>query len=365
MHHGHEVEDETLTWKMNSSRRNFIWNAGALCITGATTGCVTEPSRTAARSTRGAVVRVRDLEGSFDWPKLAHESGLTTLATHIGPEDVMPFLRSERGRKFLDECERCGLEVEHELHAMDYLLPRELFSREPELFRMDANGRRTPKYNCCVSNPIALEIVASRAVEVAKVCRPTTGRYFFWLSDNGHVCRCPRCRAMSGADQAIAVENAIVGALRAEIDPCATLAHLAYQVTMETPTLKPHPGLFLEYAPIRRWRDGNTVVRKDLMPGSPFVSRLADLLKVFPVETAQVLEYWIDASLFCGWKKPLVRIPWDAERTRADVRTYRRLGVRHVTSFAVDVSDDYQSAFGPGSVDVVREYGRILSEELA
>ena len=350
---------------MNCSRRNFIWNTGALCIAGATTGCATEPSRAAARPTHGAVVRARDLEGSFDWPKLAHESGLTTLATHIGPEDVMPFLRSERGKKFLDECLRHGLEVEHELHAMDYLLPRELFSKEPELFRMDANGRRTPKYNCCTSNPRALEIIASRAVEVAKVCRPTTGRYFFWLSDNGNLCNCPKCRAMSGADQAIAVENAIVRALRAEIDSRATLAHLAYQVTMETPTQKPHPGIFLEYAPIRRWREGDTVDRKDLTPGSRFVSRLVELLKVFPVETAQVLEYWIDASLFCGWKKPLVRIPWDAERTRADVMAYRRLGIRHVTSFAVDVSDDYLSAFGPSSVEVVREYGSILAEELA
>ena len=348
---------------MNECRRDFLKGIGAFGLTGAFAGCRMPLALRRDVRTRGAVVGVKDLCGSFDWPKLAYEAGLTTLATHIGPEDVMPFVQSDRGRRFLDDCRRYGLEVEHELHAMDYLLPRNLFAKEPELFRMDADGRRSPKSNCCVSNPRALEIIASRAVEVAKVCRPTTGRYFFWFSDNGNLCHCPTCRDLCGADQALIVENAIVRALRAEIDPRATLAHLAYQVTMETPTLTPDPAIFLEYAPIRRWREGTLVGRKDLVPDGEFVSRLEDLLKVFPAETAQALEYWIDASLFCGWKRPLVRIPWDAERMRADVRAYRRLGIRHITSFAVDIGDAYVSAFGADVHDVVRTYGSILAEE--
>lgn len=344
-------------------RRNFIKQAAAMAAIGVG-GCIAggRGSRNAT-ATRGVVVSARDLSGAFDWPRLAHEAGLTTIATHIGPRDVMPFITSGRGERFLDACARYGLQVEHELHAIDWLLPRDMFSSDPSFFRMNAKGERTPDSNCCPSNPFAIEVIACRAVEAARICRSTTGRHFFWMTDNGEKCNCRKCKGLSGAEQAIIVENAIVRALRAEIDPDATLAHLAYQFTMDPPRLvKPDPALFLEFAPIERWRAKGVQRREPLAEGGPWLEKLDRLLEVFPSATAQALEYWLDASLFSKWQKPLARIPWDAARTRDEITAYRKRGIRHFTTFAVNVDDDYVADFGTDSLACVREYGSLLAQ---
>ena len=198
-------------------------------------------------------------------------------------------------------------------------------------------------------------------MEVARVCRSTTGRCFYWMTDNGEKCNCPKCMPLTGAEQAVIVENAIVRALRAEIDPNATLAHLAYQFTMDPPRfVKPDPALFLEFAPIERWRFKGVRRREPLAEDGPWLEKLGRLLKVFPADTAQALEYWLDASLFSGWRKPLVRIPWDADKTRDEIAAYRKRGIRHFTTFAVNVDDDYLADFGLASLDCVREYGQLL-----
>ena len=345
-------------------RREFLKQAAATAMAVAGGGCIAgRRNGGTTGATRGVVVSVRDLSGAFDWPRLAHEAGLTTVATHIGPADVMSFIRSGRGARFLDACARYGLQVEHELHAIDWLLPRALFGSDPAFFRMDAKGKRTPDSNCCPSNPFALEIIASRAVEAARTCQSTTGRYFFWMTDNGAKCNCSKCRDLTGAEQAVIVENAVVRALRAEIDPNATLAHLAYQFTMDPPRLvKPDPALFLEFAPIERWRVKGVRCREPLAEGGHWLEKLDRLVKVFPATTAQVLEYWLDASLFSGWRKPLVRIPWDAARTHDEIAAYRKRGIRNFTTFAVNVDDDYIADFGADSLACVREYARLLAE---
>ena len=343
-------------------RRDFLKQAAAMAAIGVG-GCMAggRGSRNTA-ATRGVVVSARDLSGAFDWPRLAHEAGLTTIATHIGPRDVIPFIMSGRGERFLDACARYGLQVEHELHAIDWLLPRDMFASDPSFFRMNAKGERTPDSNCCPSNPFAIEVITCRAVEVASICRSTTGRHFFWMTDNGEKCNCRKCKGLSGAEQAVIVENAIVRALRAEIDPNATLAHLAYQFTMDPPRLvKPDPALFLEFAPIERWRAKGMQRREPLADGGPWLEKLDRLLEVFPSATAQALEYWLDASLFSKWQKPLARIPWNAARTRDEIAAYRKRGMRHFTTFAVNVDDDYVADFGADSLACVREYGRLLA----
>ncbi len=343
-------------------RRDFLKQAAAMAAIGVG-GCMAcgRGIRNAA-ATRGVVVSARDLSGAFDWPRMAHEAGLTTIATHIGPRDVMPFIMSGRGERFLDACARYGLQVEHELHAIDWLLPRDMFASDPSFFRMNAKGERTPDSNCCPSNPFAIEVITCRAVAVARICRSTTGRHFFWMTDNGEKCNCRKCKDLSGAEQAVIVENAIVRALRAEIDPNATLAHLAYQFTMDPPRLvKPDPALFLEFAPIERWRAKGVQRREPLAEGGPWLEKLDRLLEVFPSATAQALEYWLDASLFSKWQKPLAKIPWDAARTRDEIAAYRKRGIRHFTTFAVNVDDDYVADFGADSLACVREYGRLLA----
>lgn len=319
-----------------------------------------------SRATRGLVLNTNDLS-TLDWPLLAHDAGLTTLATHITPSEVTAFLQRSEGERFLDRCAQYGIEVEHELHAVGELLPRSLFAERPELFRMDEQGNRVGDYNCCPSCSEALEIIAKSAVQTARICRSTTGRYFYWIDDGRPMCACPKCRELSYSDQATLIENAVIAALRADIDANATLAHLAYYSTMTPPEkVRPAEGIFLEFAPYERvWdkplSDGRAG-RADRMNHAETLQTLETNLKVYPVETAQVLEYWTDVSLFSGYKKPAAKLPWRPEICRSDVESYARFGIRNITAFAVYVDGEYQKNYG--DLRFIGEYGAILREYL-
>lgn len=309
--------------------------------------------------TRGVVLVPDDLTLA-DWPARAQRAGLTTIGLHHqdSPKAVMDWVATDAGGRFLEECRRLGLEVEYELHAMKELLPRDLFAKDPEFFRMDEGGNRNPDANCCVSSERALGIIAENAVAIARALKPTTGRYFYWGDDGQPWCACPECRGMSPSEQALIVENRILRALR-RIDPEASLAHLAYTNTLAPPkAVKPDPGIFLEYAPIRRRYD--LAYEKQANPGQPDGLHLLDAnLEVFPAGTAQVLEYWLDVSKFSGWKRPAAKLPWRRDVLDSDVATYGARGIQHVTSFAVYVDADYRKRYGePSFID---EYGATLT----
>jgi len=176
---------------------------------------------------RGIVLVPQDLTLT-DWPERAKRAGLTTIGIHHqnSPQAVIGWIKTDAGQRFLDACKRLGLGVEYELHAMKELLPRSLFQKNPEFFRLDEKGNRNPDPNCCPHSERALEVIAEKAVAVAKVLRPTTGRYFYWGDDGQPWCSCRECKGLIPSDQALLIENRIVHALR-QIDPNARLAHLA------------------------------------------------------------------------------------------------------------------------------------------
>jgi len=259
------------------------------------------------------------------------------------------------GQRFLEQCTKLGIEVEYELHAMKELLPRELFGKNPEMYRMDDKGQRVADFNCCVHSDQALDIICENAVAIAKVLRPTTGRYFYWGDDGKPWCRCPKCRELSPSEQAMVIENRICRALR-EVDTKAQVAHLAYHNTLVPPkNVKPDQGVFLEFAPIKR--------RYDIPYEQQQAPKLAEglhaleaNLEVFPKGTAQVLEYWLDVSRFSRWKRPVcVKLPWNREVFVADIETYWRLGIRHVTTFAAWIDAKYKEWFG--DLTFIKEYG--------
>ena len=274
-------------------------------------------------SMKGVVLSVEDLE-TVDWPKIAKENGINTIGTHISPSQVLEFIRSEKGRVFLDECSAYGIDVEHQLHAMGELLPRSLFEEDSTMFRMDADGRRVADFNCCAHSEKALGLIASKAAELARELPATNHRYYFWLDDNSEPCFCPSCREFSASEQALIIENRMIEAIRG-VDPEATLAHLAYQQTMVPPEkVKPSEGIFLEFAPIeRQWdrplTDLDAPGRKGRMSHREVMDLLEANLRVFPPETAVALEYWLDVSLASGWKKPAVRLPWHPEVFKSDL----------------------------------------------
>jgi len=308
--------------------------------------------------TRGVVIRPSDLR-KWPWPEKAERAGLTTIGTHIFPHEVAAFVATEEGQAFLEACRERGLEVEHELHAMNDLLPRSLFEKDPAMFRMNEKGERAPDYNLCVHSQAAVEVVCENAVRYAELLRPTTGRYFYWVDDGRPMCRCPQCKGLSDSDQALLLENAMLDALR-KTDARATLAHLAYARTMTAPTqVKPEPGIFLEFAPIAR-RFDKPLSDRSASRHADYLDDLDANLAVFGSEGAQALEYWLDESLFYrGNQRTLTKIPWRREVFLDDLATYGARGVRHITTFAVMVNADYVQQFGEPPLG---EYGRGLVE---
>lgn len=308
--------------------------------------------------TRGVVLTPDDFTWR-DWPTAAKNANLTTIGIHHQNSlaAIVQFIQSESGQRVLEQCKRLSLEVEYELHAMKELLPRDLFAKNPELFRMDEKGTRNPDSNLCVSSKSALDIATENAVKIGSVLRPASHRYFYWGDDGLPWCKCPKCRTLGDSDQALLLENHIVKALRST-DPNAMFAHLAYSNSLTPPKqVKPEPGVFLEYAPINRRYDIPFESADDKVQKQNLDALDANL-EFFGVENAQALEYWLDVSLFSRWKRPAVKLPFHPAAFEADLSAYGKRGIRRITSFAVYIDAEYIEKYGVPPLD---EYGKALS----
>lgn len=255
-------------------------------------------------------------------------------------ENLLIWLKTDKGRRLLSYARSLGLEIEYEMHAASFLVPREMFSSHPEYFR-EANGVRTNDYNFCVSSDEMLRTVANRAAELVSKLDYSSHDYYLWQDDvDGGECGCEKCRTLSASDQSLIVANAIADELR-RFDSSARVCYLAYLGTLTPPkSVKPAPGVFLEYAPMKRdrsipvWEDDN--VKREL----------AALFDVFEPGEAKILEYWYDNSMFSNWKKPPKKFTPDNERIAKEIDFYRSLGVGNVTSFACYLGADYQALYG-------------------
>ncbi len=101
-------------------------------------------------------------------------------------------------------------------------------------------------------------------------------------------------------------------------------------------------------------------MREARQPGYPGHGELLDYLDgnlaVFPRDSAQVLEYWIDASHFSEWEPRNVKpVPWHEAAFQDDLQTYAGRGIRHITSFGVWLDAAYVSRYGEPPVAA---YGR-------
>lgn len=347
---------------MFHTRRDFLREVALLvgCATGMHSRCMgRESSANVPQTTRGLILYPSDIITVPEWPDLAKDAGLTTLGFHSGGgghsdhlSRSVDFVKSRPGQTFLEKCDKLGLHVEYEIHAMEDLLPRELFDKNPSMFRMDENGQRQRKYNCCVHSEKALEVICKNTVDFTRLCKPTSGRYFLWIDDGRFMCRCPKCRNYSDSEQALILENRMLKALRT-FEKNATLAHLAYAKTLQPPVrIKPDPGIFLEYAPIMR--DYTIPYEKQGEGYQENLTMLDANLKVFPRDTAQVLEYWMDVSKFSNWKRPFKKLPWRPDVFHADVQTYKSKGIRHITAFGCGFDRYYFDQYG---TPPIKEYG--------
>ncbi len=318
------------------------------------------------RYARGAVILYEDL--CEHWLRWAREAGLTTLGVHkIAPagthgavQALLDSLAAPRGRKYIDLLENAGIAIEYELHSLEWLLPRELLEKNPELFRMNENGERTNDNNFCPSNPLAREIIAQRAWELAKQLRQSGHNYYLWPDDTSNaMCRCPACQAagMGGAELGMTFSNAVAEGVRA-YDSQACASYIAYSDAKVMPKRKPAKNVFLEFAPMDR--DYNKPLSDPSDPrGTEYIRLLSELLTLFPPETTHVLEYWMDNALYSGYKKPPVKVPFNASVMDADVKMYTGFGIRNVKSFCSYIDQQYYALY---SDPPMAEYGEILKK---
>lgn len=268
-----------------------------------------------------------------------HPAGGLTAGKTI--EDAIECLQEEETRQLLEQLISQGIDIEYEMHALSWLLPRELFQKYPAWFRMNERHERTDDFNFCPSNTDALAYITERAAVLAKIFRPTTHRYHFWLDDVASSrCHCPACARLSPSDASLLVYNAILKGIRT-VDPAAYQCYLAYHDTLNAPrTVEPAEGIFLEYAPMNRdlhrpLNDPHS--EKNLSQIRP----LDELLRVFGTKNAKALDYWLDNSYLSGWKKPPKHFTPELDIIRCDTAFYAEKGFEIVTTFACYLGEDY------------------------
>ena len=306
---------------------------------------------------RGLLVHPDELDAL--WIERLRGSSIKTVGLHpVGGkkahESLEELYQAVRRGEFEDRFARLremGIELEYEVHAMSWLLPRELFSAHPDWFRENEEGERVADFNLCASSKGALDHIAERAAELARVLRPTTHRYHLWIDDvRQSFCHCEKCRKLTPSDQALTVYNALLHVIR-RVDPSATQCYLAYQNTGAAPVaVQPEKGIFLEYAPFDRdmHRPLSDVACEK---NQKETASLPDLLRFFGTENAKVLEYWLDNSLFSKWKKPPQPFVLDEPVLCDDLKFYEALGFPEVTVFACYLGPDYEALHGAPQID--------------
>lgn len=312
---------------------------------------------------RGIVILYEDITDY--WIELMKEAELTALGIHKiaipgtrSLDILLEELSSPHGREQLYSIENAGITVEYELHALEWLLPRNLFKDEPELFRMDSSGIRNNDFNLCPSNHNALEIIANNANILAKQLRQTSDSYYLWLDDaaDSH-CSCEACLSLNQSDQAVLTVNAILKGLRL-YNPFAKISFLSYSGTLQIPAIKPDNGVFLEFAPMNRDHT-KPINASGNASGRIYTNLLTELLEIFKPEETHILEYWLDNALYSGYRLPPVKVPFLSDVTEADVRFYTNLGIRNIKSFGSFTGGEYFKLHGKPPV---KEYGEILKK---
>jgi hypothetical protein len=221
-----------------------------------------------------------------------------------------------------------GLEVGIKLHTARELLPTRLFRSHPEWFRME-NGKRTRKYNLCVSNAQALAEVSRNAQALAESVEIDNPELAYWQDDVPSAwCQCPKCAGLSPSEQNLRLMTAILRGVRVH-NPRGSLSYLAYYATVAPPESKIPKGLFLEFAP-HACCYLHDIDDPSCPKNSVLVQHLKRNLERFDLATSRVFEYWLDMALFSSYRKPVRRLPLMAERIARDVNFYRGQGLVEV-----------------------------------
>ena len=297
-------------------------------------------------------VLVHPDELSEDWIKQAKENRIDVIGIHpvggyracMSLKDLLEKFNDHKFTALIDYALTNNVKIEYEMHAATYLMPRELFDAHPEYFRIDETGKRNNDKNFCVSNAEALSIVSKSAVELASKLYKSTDRYYFWMDDvKNKRCLCDNCKELSMSDQQMIYVNAILKQIQ-KSNPNAKMAYLAYFDCIEPPKkIKPINGVFFEYAPMEKY---TLNLEDQLRTGVDETLNIPKLFSMFSKRNSKVLEYWLDNSMYSGWKKPEKKFVPDEVMIREDIDKYHKLGFEYISSFASCLGPEYMRLHG-------------------
>ncbi len=267
-----------------------------------------------------------------DWIDFCAKARLNRFAFHYTwpARDWYIAQRAE----LLPELEKRGMEIEVGGHFLSTFLPRTLFTKLPEWFRMDEKGRRVNDFNLNPFNQEALGYLAEGASAYLEKM-PEARMFHLWADDidGGGWSHEPGKENYTPSDQALLVSNYLVKRIREKL-PHANLAYLAYHDTVSPPkVVTPEKGLVYLYAPRERCyahalNDAACGINRK------YAQALEEGLPAFGGENAEVFEYYTDQILFENMTNPPV-----TEVMSADLKYYRGLGIPAVGALMTQTSN--------------------------
>lgn len=297
-----------------------------------------------------------------EWLDVLTECGIATIGLHSlyqygGIDEFLNWLNRADVRNLLQKFKNAGIEIEYQLHAVNWLLPRGLFSVHPEWFRTDKNGVRVSDWNLCVSSAEALEYIENSAYLLAKMLEQSSHNYYIWGDDCiGSVCYCEKCSKISGADQNMIIMKHVLKGLK-RYDKDAKLAFLSYQDSFGTLTVPPEKDMFLEFAPIDR--DHFSPICSDNEKNRRNCEIFENLGQIFNGDK-HVLEYYLDVSYYCGWKRENVKdLVLDTVVLEEDFKYYKSRGATCLSTFAGFIDGGWLKEFG---AEKIKKYAEIVKK---
>ena len=198
-----------------------------------------------------------------------------------------------------------GLRLEVGGHGLSSLLPRELFDKEPELFRMfqpeDFGGKRMKDANFCVSNPKARRIVVDNYAQRLKQMEGAYAVHAF--ADDlpaGGWCLCPSCRALPPTDQFMLSMRYLAEAVEQSHLPMRVSVVAYHDTMMPGEQIDAPKRGFLLFAP--RERCYGHALNDPACARNKFYRKAlkAWIAKFKGIDDAHVCEYYFDQILFRG-----------------------------------------------------------------
>ena len=259
-----------------------------------------------------------DIYSAREWYAFLAKLRFNSMCAHASGETIAD-----------DEFARLvGLRLEVGGHGMSACLPRELFDKEPELFRMfqpeDFSGKRMKDSNFCATNPKTREIVKENFKKKLIIAQ-RQGYYAVhgWADDlpGGGWCMCSRCRALLGTDQSQLTMNLEAQAVR-ELGANLRVPAIAYHDTMfPSQTIAPDPLCFMLFAPRERCyahalNDASCALNRHY-----FAALQAWVKRYTGIDDAHTFEYYNDKLLFRG------HTPYLPAVILGDANAYEQAGI--------------------------------------